>query len=87
MFILTGFRLKALAVDLRDVRIVSSAFAGAVGPAAMWVGARLRANFWAPRQRQAVFLRRHHYWNQVYTGVSGTCVLGEVYKLLLEGNW
>lgn len=36
--------LKFLALSLEDVRILSGAVAGALGPAALWVGAGLRAH-------------------------------------------
>lgn len=37
--------LKLLIVGHQDARIISAATAGAMGPAALWVGAELRANF------------------------------------------
>ncbi len=80
MFIPTGplkFLLWSLDLGLQDVRIRSVAVAGVVGPASLYVGAGLRANFWAARQRQAVFLRGHHHRHQVYIGVSGARVFAQ----------
>lgn len=65
------FTLKLGSVGFQDVRILSGDVAGAVGPASLWVGAGLRANFWATRQRQAVFLRGHYHRHQVHTRISG----------------
>lgn len=44
MFIVIGLKLKLLLASLEDVRITSGAAASVVGPAAMWLGARLRAH-------------------------------------------
>lgn len=44
MFIVIGLTLKLLLASLEDVRITSVAVASVVGPAAVWLGVRLRAD-------------------------------------------
>lgn len=54
MFISAGslqFLLWSLDLGLQDVRIPAVTVAGVVGPAALYVGAWLRAYLWAARQR------------------------------------